>query len=274
MRHRSSSRANFDLRFVSRLAAVCRSLFLRKGKKRATSQERRRSSSGEGQGAQDGRFAAKQIETPQTVFRVTEDGEPGWSKRVRCGTVPNGENATHDVLVEGNAEGQGDLLSDPRTTPSWIPPLHLDDRGDDVRGGPLRSRLSRHLGRRESPIFPLGQSSMKTEQGCGFEDDGGTDHPSRSHEQHTHAGDEAIREAEGHQALEARLRRLDDPLLFVPRAVADAFVAEQRYADPSPGHAAGRRRRRGDPGSRWPPSSLRTPRGLSIAPPARRTRAS
>jgi hypothetical protein len=28
-------------------------------------------------GTQDGRFASKEIETPQTVFRVTEDREPG-----------------------------------------------------------------------------------------------------------------------------------------------------------------------------------------------------
>src|SRR5438093_686850 len=31
--------------------------------------------------AEDGRFASKQIETPQTVFRMTEDREPGWPIR-------------------------------------------------------------------------------------------------------------------------------------------------------------------------------------------------
>ena len=36
-------------------------------------------------GAQDGRFAPKQIETPQTVFRMTEDREPGRPRRVWCG---------------------------------------------------------------------------------------------------------------------------------------------------------------------------------------------
>ena len=39
-RHRAWNRAVFDLRVVSRLAAVCRPLLLRKGKKRATSHER------------------------------------------------------------------------------------------------------------------------------------------------------------------------------------------------------------------------------------------
>ena len=35
-------------------------------------------------GAQDGRFASKQIETPQTVLRVTEDREPGRPRRDWC----------------------------------------------------------------------------------------------------------------------------------------------------------------------------------------------
>ena len=88
--------------------------------------------------AQDGRFASKQIETPQTVLRVTEDREPGRPRRVWCRPVPNGENAPHHILVDGNAEGQGDLLSDPWTTPRRIPPFHVDDGGDDFLGvGPF-----------------------------------------------------------------------------------------------------------------------------------------
>ena len=55
----------------------------------------------------------------------------------------------------------------------------------------------------------------------------------------------------------------DDPLLFVLRTVPHALVAGQRHADSSSGHAARRWRRRGDPGGRWPPSSIRTARGLN-----------
>src|SRR5438105_13661236 len=65
--------------------------------------------------AQDGRFASKQIETPQTVLRVTEDREPGRPCRIRRRLVPHGENAPHHALVDGNADGQGDLLRDPWT---------------------------------------------------------------------------------------------------------------------------------------------------------------
>ena len=118
--------------------------------------------------AQDGRFASKQIETPQTVLRVTENREPGRLTRVWCRLVPNGEDATHHVLIDGNAEGEGDLLSDPWTTPSRIPPFHVDDGGDDFRRRSFWTRLRRHLGRKEPPIFPLGQGPMKAQQRGGF----------------------------------------------------------------------------------------------------------
>jgi len=74
---------------------------------------------------QDGRFTAKQIEAPQTVRRVTEDREPGRPTRIWCRPEPNGENAPHHILVDENAEGQGNLLSDPRTTPGRIPSFQV-----------------------------------------------------------------------------------------------------------------------------------------------------
>jgi hypothetical protein len=85
-------------------------------------------------GAQDGRFAAKQIETPQTVLGVSKSHQPGRPRQVWSWIRPHGENAPHDVLVDGNAEGQADLLSDAWTTPGRIPPFHVDDCGDEVRG--------------------------------------------------------------------------------------------------------------------------------------------
>src|SRR5688572_6696731 len=75
------------------------------------------------------RFAAKQIDTPQTVFRVTEGREPRWPGRIRCRLVASGENAPRHILVDGNPEGQRDLLRDPWTTPRRVPPFHVDDSG-------------------------------------------------------------------------------------------------------------------------------------------------
>jgi hypothetical protein len=59
-----------------------------------------------------------------------------------------------------------------------------------------RSRFHGHLGREEPPIFPLGQRSMKAQQGGRFEDDRRTDQPARSHEERTQAGDNTIQRNE------------------------------------------------------------------------------
>jgi hypothetical protein len=55
----------------------------------------------------------------------------------------------------------------------------------------------------------------------------------------------------------------DDALLLVLRTVPHAPIPGQRYADSSCGDTAHRRRRRGDSGGRWPPSSVRAARGLN-----------
>jgi len=86
---------------------------------------------------EDGRFAPKEIKTPQTVLRVTQDREPGRPRRVWFRLVPSRENAAHHILVDGNTEGQGDLLGDPWTSPDRVPLFHVDDRGDDVLAGSL-----------------------------------------------------------------------------------------------------------------------------------------
>src|SRR4030081_451909 len=79
--------------------------------------------------AQHGRLASKQIQTPQTVLRVTEDREPRWPSRARFRLVPNGENPPHHILRDGNREGQRDLLRYPWTPPGLISPVHVVDRG-------------------------------------------------------------------------------------------------------------------------------------------------
>ena len=67
---------------------------------------------------QDGRFAPKQIKTPQTVLRVTKDREPGRPRRLWFRLVASSQNASHHILVYGKTEGQGDLWRDP-----WNPQL-------------------------------------------------------------------------------------------------------------------------------------------------------
>ena len=36
------------------------------------------------------------------------------------------EDSPHDILINLNAEGIGDLLGNPRTAEAWIAPFHLD----------------------------------------------------------------------------------------------------------------------------------------------------
>ena len=74
-----------------------------------------------------GRFAPKQIKTPQTVLGVTKDREPGRPRRVWCRLVPSRENASHHIHVDGKTEGQSDLLRDPWTPPARVPLFHVDD---------------------------------------------------------------------------------------------------------------------------------------------------
>jgi hypothetical protein len=52
-------------------------------------------------GVQDGRFAPKQIKTPETALRVTKHCEPGRLRRVLLWPVPRGENAPTTSLFMG-----------------------------------------------------------------------------------------------------------------------------------------------------------------------------
>ena len=72
------------------------------------------------------RFTSEQVNAVKAVFRVTNEGEPGRSITVRRRMVMRGENTTHDILINTNAEGQIDLLGNARTSPCRITLLHID----------------------------------------------------------------------------------------------------------------------------------------------------
>jgi hypothetical protein len=75
-------------------------------------------------------------------------------------STADSQGNTSRLLVDGNAEGQDDLLSDPGTTPGRIPLFHIDDCGNDFLRGSLWTGLCRHCGRKEPPIFPLCQRGV------------------------------------------------------------------------------------------------------------------
>jgi hypothetical protein len=57
-----------------------------------------------------------------------------------------GENAPNNVLIDLDAERQGDLLGDSRTAPGWIAILHLDHGFNEFFAGSLGSGLTTALG--------------------------------------------------------------------------------------------------------------------------------
>jgi len=92
--------------------------------------------------AQDDRFNAEQIDTPDTIFRLSDKGQPGWTIAMRLGSSACGKYATHDILVDLDTKGMSDLVGDADTTELGIAVFHLDDGRDELLGRPFRARLS------------------------------------------------------------------------------------------------------------------------------------
>ena len=97
-------------------------------------------------GPQRGRFAPEQIDTPETVLQVSNEGQPGWTTGVLFRSVVTGENPSNHVFVDGDVESQGNLLRDSRTAPGGIALLHLDDGFNEFFAGPFGPGLPLALG--------------------------------------------------------------------------------------------------------------------------------
>ena len=66
-------------------------------------------------GPQAGRLTPEQIHTPEAVFHVTQERQPGGTIGVLSRPVVTGENPANHVFVDLDVERQGDLLGDSRT---------------------------------------------------------------------------------------------------------------------------------------------------------------
>ncbi len=95
-------------------------------------------------GLEADRLAAKQINAPETVFSVTNDGQPRRPcAAARFGVVVFFQHHPSDkILIDLNTEGIGDLLSDPRASKARITLLQLDDGADQLLGGTLGTGVS------------------------------------------------------------------------------------------------------------------------------------
>src|SRR5262249_22307037 len=68
---------------------------------------------------QDHGFTSKEIHTPQAVFRMAQEREPG--RTIAIQSVMKRKNPTNHILIHRNAEGQIDLLGNTGTSPCRIP---------------------------------------------------------------------------------------------------------------------------------------------------------
>jgi len=114
--------------------------------------------------AQDDRFNTKQIDTPNAVFCLSDDSQPGRTIGIRLGSKVYGERAPHDIFVDLDAKGVSDLLGDADTTELRIAVLHLDDGRDQLLGWALRARLSSLAWRGEQQaIFSMDHGLVELE---------------------------------------------------------------------------------------------------------------
>ena len=62
-------------------------------------------------------FAPEQIHTPEAVFHVAQESQPGGTTGVLARPVVIGENPSNHVFVDLDVGRQGDVLGDSRTAP-------------------------------------------------------------------------------------------------------------------------------------------------------------
>ena len=123
-----------------------------------------------------------------------------------------GQDAPNEVFIDGDTEGQSNLLSDPGAAPAGIALFGGDNRVPEFLGRTLGTGLAPALGREEQAILALGQDLVKVQEGRRFQNHGRAAQPGRLQEQSAPTGDEAIREAEMGSALAGAIE--DEQLMF------------------------------------------------------------
>lgn len=143
-------------------------------------------------GAQRGRFAPEQVDTPETILRVPQERQPGRAGGMLFRSIVTGEDPSNRVFVDGNAESEGDLLSDAGTPPGGVPELHLEDGLNNFLTRSFGSRSAPALGGEKEAIFSIFQGLMKGQKGGRFEYDRRTDEAGGPDEKSAQTGDQAI----------------------------------------------------------------------------------
>ena len=114
---------------------------------------------------------------------MADKSEPGWTFRIGLRPVMTGENAAHDILVDLDAEGRGELLSHSRATPTGITPFHVDNRVDEILAWSDWTGFASSLGREQEAVLSCLQELVEVQEGGGFPYDCRTDQARSSYKQ-------------------------------------------------------------------------------------------
>jgi hypothetical protein len=96
-----------------------------------------------------GRLPPEQINTPETVFHVVQERQPGGAIGVLLRLVVTGENPANHVFVDLDVKRQGHLLCNSRrAAPVGIPLLHFDYRTDEFYARSFRPGCRRSVRRK------------------------------------------------------------------------------------------------------------------------------
>ena len=175
------------------------------------------------------RLASEQVATPQAVFGVAQESEPG-RPAVGFWPVVHAQDTANDILVNFNSESQCDLLRDPRTAPTRIPPFHLHNRVNQLLRRPLRAGATPPLWRKEQPILPLYKHLVEMQQGGRLQHDGRADKPCPADEKRAYPGDEAISRVQVGRALAATIQH--DQLMPGQHRLGDHATDSARLREP------------------------------------------
>ena len=95
---------------------------------------------------------------------MAEEREPGWASRIRFRPVMNAEDTANHILVDCNAESQGDLLGDAGTTPVGITPFQFNDCVDEFFMRSFWAGLTPTLRRKQHAVLSFRQHVVEMQQ--------------------------------------------------------------------------------------------------------------
>ena len=138
-------------------------------------------------------LAAKQVDAPETVRRVTDERQPGRPGAARGGSIVFRQHASDDVLVDVDAERPRDDACNAWTAEPRISRFELNDRPDERVARPLRSGRPRAMARREqAPVLPMHQRPMKRQQCRGADANGDLLEPPRPEKEGPESAEKAV----------------------------------------------------------------------------------